>query len=162
MASSLIPSAGQSLQGGSLPRLDPNSTNEEQVAVINDIVDRLNASLKTQVFSDSTNKRMLIGFQKDGWGAGNDFGIKVSLPGVDVTLATDTQLLFRMATDNWAWRNSSGQLIRTFDISGGAETWIDALSQVPTIRIGSAPTFDKRAGTWVAKPGQSVTTLLGG
>lgn len=159
MANPLI---GQPLSGGSLPRLEPTASKEEQTVVINDIVDKLNEMLKTQIFADGSAKRMLIGYQKDGWGLGSDFGIKVSLPGIDVTSATDAQLLFRMATDNWQWRNSVGQLVRTFDIANGAETWTDPISLLPTIRTGSAPTADKRAGVWVAKPGQNVTTLLGG
>ncbi|MCA9325518.1 hypothetical protein KDA23_05660 [Candidatus Saccharibacteria bacterium] len=86
---------GLSLDGNSLQRLPPNATKEQQTAVINDILDRLNNLLKSQVFSDGTNKRMIIGYQKDGWGAGKDFGIKVSIEGVDVTEATDSQLLMK-------------------------------------------------------------------
>lgn len=92
---------GQALSGGMLQSLPPNATKEQQTAVLNDIINRLNNQLKSQVFSDGTSKRMIIGFQKDGWGVGKDFGIKISIEGVDVTTATDSQLLFKMDLQTW-------------------------------------------------------------
>lgn len=92
---------GLAMQGGQLQRLPPNATKEQQTAVINDMIDRLNANLKTQVFHDGQNKRMLIGYQENGWGEGMNFGIKVSIQGVDVTEATDEQLLFKMDLQTW-------------------------------------------------------------
>lgn len=89
------------MQGGSLQHLPPNASKEEQTAVINSILDRLNNNIQSQVLSDGTNKRMIIGYQKDGWGTGRDFGIKVSIPGVDVNNATDSQLLFKMDLETW-------------------------------------------------------------
>lgn len=94
---------GMLMQGNSLQRLPPNASKEQQTAVINDILDRLNELLKTQVLSDGNNKRMLFGYQKDGWGPGKDFGIKISEEGVDVTAATDEQLLFSMDMETWRW-----------------------------------------------------------
>ena len=44
---------------------------------------------------------MIIGFQKDGWGPGKDFGIKVSRDGIDVTSATDDQLLLSFDLETW-------------------------------------------------------------
>ena len=70
---------------------------------MNDVINRLNALLKTQTFSDGTSKRMLLGYQKDGWGAGKDFGIKISMEGVDVMTASDQQLLFKMDMETWRW-----------------------------------------------------------
>lgn len=92
---------GQTLDGNYIQRLSPVATREEQIAALNSIIDRLNGMLKSQIFSDGTNKRMLIGYQKDGWGAGKDFGMKVSIAGVDVTQASDTQLLFKMDLATW-------------------------------------------------------------
>ncbi len=58
---------GLSMSGGALQRIPPNANNEDQIRVLNDVVDRLNSILKTQVFSDGTSKRMILGYQKDGW-----------------------------------------------------------------------------------------------
>lgn len=95
------------MQGGTLTRVPPTASPQQQAAVLNDIIDRLNGLLKAQVFSDGSNKRMIIGFQKDGWGAGQDFGIKVSIPGIDVTKATDAQLLFKMDLATWSYYDPS-------------------------------------------------------
>lgn len=84
---------GLSMQGGTLQNVSPNASREEQMAVLNDVINRLNGMLKTTVQSDGTNKRYLQGYQANGW-PGGDFGMKISIPGVDVTQATNTQLLF--------------------------------------------------------------------
>ena len=94
---------GASLDGGWLPNVPPNASNQIQNSALNDVINRLNSLLKTQTFSDGTSKRMLLGYQKDGWGAGKDFGIKISMEGVDVMTASDQQLLFKMDTETWRW-----------------------------------------------------------
>lgn len=94
---------GASLDGGWLPNVPPNASNQIQNSALNDVINRLNALLKTQTFSDGTSKRMLLGYQKDGWGAGKDFGIKISMEGVDVMTASDQQLLFKMDMETWRW-----------------------------------------------------------
>lgn len=94
---------GQSLSGGYLNTLPPNATREEQIAAINDIFRRLNEMLKTQSFSDGDSRRMIIGYQKDGWGPGKDFGIKIAVPGVDVMVATQDDLIFSMDMETWRW-----------------------------------------------------------
>lgn len=96
---------GMPLNGGTLPRIAPNASVEDQIAAINNVIDRLNLQLQSQTYSDGTSKRMIIGFQKDGFGAGKDFGIKISAPGYDVSTATDAQLLFKMNMDSWIWYN---------------------------------------------------------
>jgi hypothetical protein len=95
---------GLGLDGGFLNEIPPNASREVQIATLNDIVRRLNGLLKTQVFSDGTNKRMLFGFQAGGWKNGTkDFGIKISQEGVDVTTAPDSELIFSMDMDTWRW-----------------------------------------------------------
>lgn len=94
---------GQPLNGGHLPPIPPNASREAQIVALNDVIKRLNLMLKTQVFADSTSKRMLFGYQKDGWGAGKDFGIKISMEGVDVMTATHDQLIFSMDMETWQW-----------------------------------------------------------
>jgi hypothetical protein len=94
---------GMLMQGGELQRLAPNSTLEQVIGTTNDVIDRLNGLLRTQIFADDQSKRMLFGYQKDGWGTGKDFGIKISKEGIDVTKATDDQLLFKMDLETWFW-----------------------------------------------------------
>jgi hypothetical protein len=93
--------------GGALPPVPSGAPVEQQIAAINRIVDRLNQMLTQQTFSDGVNRRMLIGYQKDGWGDGLDFGIKISIPGVDVMEAADDELLFKMDISTWYWYDAS-------------------------------------------------------
>lgn len=125
---------GLTLDGGSLPLVTPNSTMQEQVYALNEVIKRLNSLLKTQVFADDTSKRMLFGYQKGGFKNGTrDFGIKVSQEGIDVTTATSSQLLFEMDMDTWRW----------FDP--------DALNYV-NIGLRSSDTY----GFEMAKPGETL------
>lgn len=94
---------GLPMDASTLRRLTPNSSRDEQIFVLNQIIDRLNTSLQTNILSDGTNKRMLFGFQADGWGPGKSFGIKISQEGVDVSQASDEQLIFSMDMQTWRW-----------------------------------------------------------
>lgn len=96
-----VSSVGAGLAGGYLPPVTPGSSQEVQIKALNDVIARLNGLLKTQVFSDGQNKRMIIGYQQNGWGTGKDFGIKISRAGIDVLTATDDQLLFKMDMETW-------------------------------------------------------------
>ena len=117
---------GMILDGGTLQRLPPNATKDQQTAVINDILDRLNNLIKTQVFSDGTSKRLLIGYQKGGFENGSsDFGIKMSREGVDVNGATEEELLFSMSIDNWTWRNNDGDVVKQFANQTGTDPYYD-------------------------------------
>ncbi len=126
---------GGAMDGRSLFPIPPNANNTQQIDAINRIIEQLNGMLKTQSYSDGTTKRMLIGYQKDGWGTGRDFGIKISIPGVDVTKATDTQLLFKMDMESWYW--------------------YDATTTKNSIRIGKMP--DNSYDVIVAPPGSNVS-----
>lgn len=126
---------GLSMQGGTLQNIPPNASREEQTAALNDVINRLNGMLKQQVFSDGTTKRMIIGYQKGGWGDGKDFGIKVSIDGVDVSKATDSQLLFKMDLQTWFFYNPND-------------------SNHNVAQLGILP--DGNGGVAVAKPGYDV------
>lgn len=130
---------GLSLDGGTLQRVPPNASREEQIGVLNDIVDRLNNLLKSQMFSDGTNKRYINGFYKGGW-PGGDFGMKISAPGHDVT-------------------DPAAELLFYWDYT--TNTQVIYNEGIPTILEGSAPD-DGRAGIWQSKPGLNIITLLGG
>lgn len=127
------------LNGSTLPYVPTTADPQQQIAAINRLIDIINGFQQQIIFADATNKRMLIGYQKNGWGSGKDFGIKISIAGVDVNAATDSQLLFSMDLASWNWYNSG----------------------IPTELVGASPD-DGRAGIWVSKPGQNVRTLLGG
>lgn len=49
------------------------------------------------LISDGTNDRIIIGYDKDGFGTGNNFGMKISKAGYDVKTATDTNLIMSSA-----------------------------------------------------------------
>jgi hypothetical protein len=125
---------GQQLGGGELRPVAPNATMEEQISVINDVILHLNALLKTQIFQDQMTKRMLSGYQENGWGTGKHFGMKVSIEGVDVTKATDDQLLFKMDFATWYW--------------------YDPLTHKNHTQVGILP--DGSGGVDVAKAGSNV------
>ncbi|RTL04861.1 hypothetical protein EKK58_09560 [Candidatus Dependentiae bacterium] len=134
-----VGSLGQGLAGGYLNRLPPNATREEQIAAINDIINRLNSMLKTQAYSDGNSKRFLMGYQASGW-PGGDFGMKISQPGVDVTTAENNQLLF------------------SWDFTTNTQIFYNA--GIPRIIQGAAPT-DGRTGQWISEVGVDVTTVVG-
>lgn len=100
---------GVKLDGGYLREVPPNAPMQVQIATLNDVIRRLNGLLKTQVFSDGTTKRMLFGYQQNGWGPNKHFGIKISIEGIDVTTATDDQLLFKMDMETWRWFEDGGR-----------------------------------------------------
>lgn len=121
------------LNGNTLPYVPPSASVQQQIAAINRIIDIINAFQQSIVFADSKNKRMLIGFQKDGWGPGNDFGIKVSIPGVDVTTATDAQLLLKFDLQTWFYYQNGvniGQVGVLPDATTG-EAWAKVGQSVP-------------------------------
>lgn len=113
------------LQGQALPPVPPSASQYDQIAAVNRIIDRLNAMLNQSVLSDGVNRRMLIGYQKDGWGSGKDFGIKISKPGVDVLDATDSQLLFKMDIETWYWydANTSKNVLQVGRLEDGFYGW---------------------------------------
>jgi hypothetical protein len=126
---------GQLMKGGVLRPIPPTARQDEVIAVLNEIVTRLNNGLHTQVLSDNTTRRFLFGFQEDGWGEGKSFGMKISMEGVDVTTATDDQLLFSMDMDRWRW----------FDPDNDRNFFL----------VGLKP--DGTQGAQLAKPGESLT-----
>lgn len=145
---------GMDLSGGTLQRIPANATLEQISGVLNDIIDRLNDQLAGQVFSDGTSKRLLIGYQKAGFEGGtSDFGIKMSRQGVDVTTATDAQLLFSMSLQNWTWRDSSGNVLKQFRNETGTDTFFDKTGR-NYVNTGVRP--DNTVGLHMAKPGVNL------
>lgn len=122
------------LTGQALPYVPPAASIQQQIAAINRIIDIINRFQNSITFADDETRRMFIGYMKDGWGAGKDFGIKVSRPGVDVMKASDNQLLFKMDLQTWSF----------YDPENGRNF----------MQIGILP--NGQGGTVVAKEGFSV------
>lgn len=134
-------SLGQGLSGGYLNTVPPNATREEQIAAINDIIGRLNSMLKTQIYSDGESKRFLQGYQPEGW-PGGDFGMKISLPGVDVTQASDDELVF------------------SWDFTTGTQIFYDPA--VPGLDVGMQGILpNNKSGQAWAKDGETVKGAFG-
>jgi len=128
---------GMGLGGGTLNEIPPNASREEQIASLNDVIKRLNAQLKTQTFTDGTNKRYVNGYLAGGW-PGGDFGLKISAPGYDVTDPNAVLLYYWDYTTNTQVIYNNG---------------------IPTILQGNAPT-DGHAVIAQVKPGRNVLTDL--
>lgn len=146
-----MPPTGMSLNGGTLQLLPGGATVEQLTAAINDIINNLNAQLQTQVYSDTQNQRMLIGYQQDGWGPGNSFGVKISVAGKDVRTATDDELLFSLSVDAWTWRNSNGDITKQFQAETGTDSYYDSALR-NYVNIGLRPSTGTD-GFEMAKPG---------
>ena len=94
-----------------LPNVPPEADSTVQISMLNQVIDILNSRSRTTVISDEKSNRYLIGYQKNGWGEGIDFGIKVSKPGVDVTEASDDQLLFSDSFDTQVRYDEDGNKV---------------------------------------------------
>lgn len=88
---------GLHLATGELQRLPPNADGPARVDAINRLIDAHNARLSQQIWVDGQNRRMLVGYQENGWGTGKHWGIKISEEGYDVLTAEDAHLLFKLA-----------------------------------------------------------------
>ena len=126
---------GLDLQGGNLQPLPANASKDQQTAVINDIINRLNLLLKTNVLADNSNKRFIMGYSKGRWPDG-DFGIALSAPGKDVSTAPFGELIF-------AW-----------DFATNTQYWVDPLTGKNYMQVGTLP--DGSGGWHVAATGYNV------
>lgn len=126
-------------QSQSLPYIPTNAPVEQQVAAMNRVIDQINASQRTQILNDGTSDRYLYGYQKGGW-PGGDFGMKISLPGVDVATATTAQLLF------------------SWDFTTNTQRWYDQSSGKNYMQIGLLPNGVN--GFVTATPGTNVSEIF--
>ena len=149
---------GQSLSGGTLNPVPPNASREQQITAINDIINRLNAILKTQTYSDGQTKRFVMGYQKSGW-PGGDFGMKISLPGVDIDEAGEKGLLFSwdFTTGQQSFRNDAGKEMTVIDTKG--ITTVDPNSGIYRNRFGVAGRYG-RPGVWTSVEGKDLKVLI--
>lgn len=90
-------------------RLDPATPLSDNLAIVNDAFDQIDAESQTKIIRNGNVATVLIGRQTGGF-HGSDYGIKVAKPGKDVTTATDADLAFSSAFD-------SLKVVKTGDIS---------------------------------------------
>lgn len=74
--------------------IQPGTPLEDNLARINDNFKAIDDENRTKIIREGDTPRILFGYQKDGFGVGSDYGLKISQPGYDVTTATDTELVF--------------------------------------------------------------------
>lgn len=81
--------------------IQPGTPLEDNLARINDNFKAIDDENRTKIIRDGDTPRVLIGYQKDGFGTGSDYGIKVSQDGYDVTTATASQLAMSSQFNNF-------------------------------------------------------------
>lgn len=133
---------GRQMDGGFLPPIPPAATLPDVIAVVNDVITRLNNSQKVQVFADVASKRYVQGYVKGRW-PGGDFGIAISKPGENVLDVEFEDLLF-------AWDFTTNNQY----FNGGVSRYVDPATGKDYAQIGILP--DSSGGVVVAKPGESV------
>lgn len=76
----------------------PKASDGAKASAENDNFKQLNDQLRSNIIKDETGTpRVILGYYPDGWGSGNDYGIKVSKEGQNVTTATDANLIMSSA-----------------------------------------------------------------
>lgn len=79
---------------GALPGDDPDKKLDSMARQVNEWGRLLSNEKRTDITKDDSNTpRLLIGYQKDGFSNGN-VGVKLSQEGVDVSAATDDELIW--------------------------------------------------------------------
>lgn len=99
-----------------------------------------------EIINDGTNDRVLIGYDKDGFGTGEDWGIKVSQAGYDVKTAADNKLIMSSAFNTFKIHMSGTVSITT---SGAAPR---TASASVTHNLGYSPVI---VGSVTLTPGLS-------
>lgn len=75
-------------------RPQADTSPSDMVAQYNQNFDALDDQDRTKIIRNGTTPTLLFGYQKDGFGTGVDYGLKVAKSGKDVTTATATDLAF--------------------------------------------------------------------
>jgi hypothetical protein len=84
--------------GATPNRLDPTTSIEDNLALINQNFDALDDQDRTKIIRNGTTPALLLGYQKGGFGTA-DYGLKIAKTGVDVTTASNDQLIFNSNQD---------------------------------------------------------------
>ena len=144
------------------PVIDPSGQMTQEQINASNINNLMQESNKTSeilgnnqltLFTDGTTNRYLIGYVTNGWGVGDNVGIKISQPGIDVTAATDTQLLYKNDFNSEENYNNSGQLIYKNNFT--TQFWYNATTGKNVMQAGLLP--DGTYGWAVAAAGYNVS-----
>lgn len=138
---------GLQMQGGELQRLTPNSSRDDQITTLNNIIDHLNNTLKVQIYSDTNSKRYIQGYAANRW-PGGDFGIAISAEGDDVLSVEFDQLIF-------AWDFSTNRQY----FRDGTQLYYEASSGKNVGQVGKLP--NNKSGSAWAKDGEDVEDAFG-
>jgi len=120
------------------------------------------------VVSDGVLNRVVLGYQKDGFGTGKNYGIKVSQDGYDVLTATNDQLVMSSAFNNLKiFQQGTVSLTRDASVAAGSGVSIDvphSLGKVPMVIAyadsgGGARPLPVLLGSWTGG-GSSYTYVL--
>lgn len=109
------------------------------------------------VVGDGTNNRVLLGFQKDGFGTGLDYGLKVSKAGFDVATATAAQLIFNSSQDVFKIV-SSGTASIVISSTGEHSYEVQVAHGLAYIPLAIAFVLDPTQSTYNAMP-YNITTI---
>ena len=85
---------GFHLDTGELQRIPADADGPARIAAINSLIDAHNERIERSIWTDGVTRRMIVGYQKDGWGTGKHWGVKISAAGDDVLTAALVDLLF--------------------------------------------------------------------
>lgn len=140
--------SGLPLKGGYLNRVPATADLQAIAVALNDVIDRLNDQLKTQVFADTQSKRFIQGYSPGRW-PGGDFGLAISAEGDDVLTVDFDSLLF-------AWDFSTNKQY----IRGGTQLFYDPTTGLNIGQQGILP--NNKGGQAWAKDGQSVDDAFAG
>lgn len=123
------------------------------------------------IVGDGTQQRVLTGFQKDGFGDGKDYGIKVSQEGFDVRTATDDQLVMSSGFNMFKIVDTGTASYSGGSIASGSKDTVTiphSLSDTPAFLIyTTSPAIFGHGGGLVQTPlmyavsGTSVINLYG-
>lgn len=116
-------------------RPQPDSPMSDILAYINQNFDVIDSQDRTKIIKNGSTPTLLLGYQKNGFN-GKDYGLKISKPGVDVTTATNDQLIFNSSQNVFKVRQSGTYNFVVPDGSGGYiahYTIPHGLSYVPAV-----------------------------
>ena len=78
-------------------RLQTGTDFEQSKPIINEAFAAIDGENRTKIIKNGNTPKLLMGYQKDGFGTGVDYGLKIAKEGYDVTTATDAQMAFNSA-----------------------------------------------------------------
>lgn len=120
------------------------------------------SDFSTEIWYDEDEARVLLGYQKGGFGA-NNYGIKISQNGFDVRAATDSQLIMSSGFNSFKIIQTGTNTLPNFSVgsSGAAFNYDEDLGNtLVTHNLGFVPiglVFLNLSGSYHPLP----TTLLG-